>query len=66
MNFSILHPPVISPKKQLFLLSYFLTYCWSEVIDKNLIPQITIMSAQNHLIRIALVKSIFLTVSLHW
>ena len=59
MNYSILHPPVTRRKKQLFLLSYFLTYCWSKVIDEILTPQITTLFAQNHLNPIVLVKSVF-------
>jgi hypothetical protein len=66
MNYSNFYPPVTRRIRQLFLLSYLLAYWWSEVIDKNLIHQITVQFSQNHLTSIVLVKSVFLTVSLQW
>jgi hypothetical protein len=59
MNYSAYYPPVTRRIRQLFLLSYLLTYWWSKVIDEILIPQITTLLAQNHLNPIVLVKSVF-------
>jgi hypothetical protein len=59
MNYSTHSQPVISLKKYLFLLSYFLTYCWPAEIDESSNPQIFTLSTQNHLNPIVLVKSVF-------